>query len=178
MDINELIVLEDLQIKRLEELVQKSVGEEKMLTSKLIELEENTTLTLGQRLADKVADFGGSWTFIIAFGGFIFMWVLLNIYWLTHRAFDPYPFIFLNLILSCLAALQAPIIMMSQNRQEDKDRIRARSDYMINLKSEMEIRSLHDKIDLLISEEMKNLFQVQQTQMEILLKIQSKLDKS
>ena len=176
MDIKELIASEELQIKRLEELVQDAVGEEKMLTSKLIELEENTTLTLGQKLADKVADFGGSWTFIIAFGVFLFIWILLNIYWLMNRAFDPYPFIFLNLILSCLAALQAPIIMMSQNRQEDKDRIRARSDYMINLKSEMEIRGLHSKIDLLISEEMKTLFKVQQSQMEILLKIQAKLE--
>jgi len=176
MDINEIIASEDLQIKRLEELVQSAVKEEGMLTSKLIALEENSTLTLGQKLADKVADFGGSWTFIIAFGIFILIWVLLNIYWLTHRAFDPYPFIFLNLILSCLAALQAPIIMMSQNRQEDKDRVRSRSDYMINLKSEMEIRSLHSKIDLLISEEMKTLFKVQQSQMEILLKIQSKLE--
>ena len=130
MDINELIASEDLQIKRLEELVQNSVNEEKMLTSKLIELEENNQLTLGQKLADKVADFGGSWTFIIAFGIFILIWVLLNIYWLLNQAFDPYPFIFLNLILSCLAALQAPIIMMSQNRQEDKDRVRSRSDYM------------------------------------------------
>ncbi|MEI6080589.1 MAG: DUF1003 domain-containing protein [bacterium] len=175
MDINELIVSEDIQIKRLEELVQNAVKEEKMLTSKLIELEESTTLTLGQKLADKVANFGGSWVFISAFGVFLLIWILLNVYWLMNKAFDPYPFIFLNLILSCLAALQAPIIMMSQNRQEDKDRIRARSDYMINLKSEMEIRSLHSKIDLLISEEMKTLFQVQQSQMEILLNIQAKL---
>ena len=176
MDINELIVAEELQIKQLEELVKTSVKEEKMLTSKLIELEESGTLTLGQKLADKVADFGGSWTFIIAFGVFLFIWILLNIYWLMNKAFDPYPFIFLNLILSCLAALQAPIIMMSQNRQEEKDRVRARSDYMVNLKSEMEIRSLHSKIDLLISEEMKTLFKVQQSQMEILLKIQAKLE--
>ena len=176
MDINELIVSEDLQIKRLEELVQNAVKEEQMLTSKLVELEEGSALTLGQKLADKVADFGGSWTFIIAFGVFIFLWVLLNIYWLMHQAFDPYPFIFLNLILSCLAAIQAPIILMSQNRQEEKDRFRARSDYMINMKSEIEIRSLHSKLDLLISEEMKTLFQIQQSQMELLLKIQSKLE--
>lgn len=176
MDIKELIATEDVEAKELEELVKKSISEEEMLTCKLVNLEENTKLTFGQKLADKVADFGGSWTFIIAFGVFIFVWVLLNVYWIMHQAFDPYPFIFLNLILSCLAALQAPIIMMSQNRQEDKDRIRARSDYMINLKSEMEIRNLHEKIDLLISEEMKTLFNVQQSQMELLLKIQSKLE--
>jgi len=176
MDINDLIASEELQIKKLEELVQASVTEEKMLTSKLLELEENTGLTVGQKLADKVADFGGSWTFIIAFGVFLLLWILVNVYWFFNRAFDPYPFIFLNLILSCLAALQAPIIMMSQNRQEDKDRIRARSDYMINLKSEMEIRSLHSKIDLLISEEMKTLFKVQQSEMELLLKIQAKVE--
>jgi len=161
MDIKKLIVSEEVEAEQLEELVKNAITEEQMLTCKLIEIEENSELTLGQKLADKVASFGGSWTFIIIFSVFIFIWVLLNIYWLTHQAFDPYPFIFLNLILSCLAAFQAPVIMMSQNRQEDKDRIRSRSDYMINLKSEMEIRSLHDKIEL---------------QMELLRKIQSKLE--
>lgn len=161
MDIKELIVLEDLKVKQLEELVQKSISEEKLLSCNLMELEENATLTLGQKLADKVAAFGGSWTFIIAFGIFTLIWILLNVYWLMNQAFDPYPFIFLNLVLSCLAALQAPVILMSQNRQEDKDRIRARSDYMINLKSEMEIRNLQNSLE---------------SHTELLLKIQSKLE--
>ena len=166
MDINELIASEDLQIKRLEELVQNSLNEEKMLTSKLLELEENSKLTLGQKLADKVADFGGSWTFIIAFGVFLLIWILLNIYWLMNRAFDPYPFIFLNLILSCLAALQAPIIMMSQNRQEAKDRIRSKYDYKVNLKAELEIRQIHEKLDHLLSKQWERLAEIQEIQIE------------
>ncbi len=176
MDLNELIVSEELHIKRLEELVQQSLHDERTLTSKLLELESDSGLTLGQRLSDQVANFGGSWTFIIAFGFFILVWISLNSFLFAKHIVDPYPFIFLNLILSCIAAIQAPVIMMSQNRQEDKDRRRARSDYMINLKSEMEIRGLHRKIDLLIADEMKTLFKVQQSQIEMLLKIQAKLD--
>ena len=176
MDLNELIVSEELHIKRLEELVQQSLHDEKALTSKLLELESDSGLTLGQKLSDRVANFGGSWTFIITFGFFILIWISLNSFLFVKHIVDPYPYIFLNLILSCIAALQAPVIMMSQNRQEDKDRRRARSDYMINLKSEMEIRGLHRKIDLLLAEEMKTLFKVQQSQIEMLIKIQEKLD--
>jgi uncharacterized membrane protein len=176
MDLNELIDSEDLHIKRLDELVKESVREEEMLTIRLLEAEKEDTFTAAQKLADKVAEFGGSWTFIAIFSIFILFWIIANVYWLTNQKFDPYPFIFLNLILSCIAALQAPIIMMSQNRQEDKDRRRARSDYMINLKAEMEIRGLHRKLDLLLAEEMKTLFKVQQSQIELLLKIQSKLE--
>ncbi len=107
-------------------------------------------LTYGQRIADAVADFGGSWPFIIIFGVLIMGWIGLNVWVLSARPFDPYPFILLNLFLSCLAAIQAPIIMMSQNRQEERDRQRARADYKVNLKAEVEIRMLHDKIDLLL----------------------------
>jgi len=176
MDLNELMISEDLHVKRLEELVRESIQEEKLLTRKLLEIESGDATTTGQKLADFVAGFGGSWTFIGSFGIFIFIWIVVNAYWLKSEDLDPYPFIFLNLILSCLAALQAPIIMMSQNRQEEKDRRRNRSDYVINLKAEMEIRGLHSKIDLLIAEEMKTLFEFQQSQMELLLKIQSKLE--
>lgn len=105
--------------------------------------------TFGQRLADHVAAFGGSWLFIMAFFGFIILWIAVNVAMLTLDAFDPFPFILLNLILSCLAAVQAPVIMMSQNRQEEKDRQRARADYRINLKAEVEIRLLHEKVDAL-----------------------------
>lgn len=107
-------------------------------------------LTFGQKIADAVADFGGSWTFIIIFGTLIAVWIVINVYVLMAHPFDPYPFILLNLFLSCLAAIQAPVIMMSQNRQEERDRQRARADYKVNLKAEVEIRMLHDKIDLLL----------------------------
>jgi uncharacterized membrane protein len=106
----------------------------------------------------------------------VILWIGGNTVLLVWKPFDPYPFILLNLILSCVAALQAPVIMMSQNRQEDKDRQRARSDYMINLKAELEIRGLHRKIDLLIAEEMKTLFEIQKGQVDILIRIQEQLD--
>jgi uncharacterized membrane protein len=106
--------------------------------------------TFGQRLADRVAQFGGSWTFIMIFGGVLGVWGLLNGFLLMRpERFDPYPFVFLNLILSMLAAIQAPIIMMSQNRQSEKDRIAAISDYQVNLKAEIEILELHQKVDRL-----------------------------
>jgi len=118
---------------------------------KLIEQEDEIdNRTFGQKVADKVAAFGGSWTFIISFFVFILLWIGVNVYFLTNTGFDPYPFILLNLILSCLASLQAPIIMMSQNRQEEKDRERAKKDYEINLKAENEIQLLQEKLDKLI----------------------------
>ncbi len=110
--------------------------------------EMNETLTLGQQLADKIATFGGSWNFIILFLSLLIIWMIINI--LISSPFDPFPFILLNLILSCIAALQAPVIMMSQNRKEQKDRQRSENDYKINLKAEIEIRQLHEKIDLLL----------------------------
>jgi uncharacterized membrane protein len=113
--------------------------------------EEIDNRTFGERLADNVADFGGSWTFIICFFIVIVLWISANAFLLMNKGFDPYPFILLNLILSCLASLQAPIIMMSQNRQEDKDRERAKKDYEINMKSEMEIRALNKKLDKIIA---------------------------
>ncbi|NBU72878.1 MAG: DUF1003 domain-containing protein [Bacteroidetes bacterium] len=104
-------------------------------------------LSYGQRMADRIAAFGGSWTFIFLFFGILMGWIVLNAWILNQSAYDPYPFILLNLILSCLAAIQAPIIMMSQNRQEEKDRIHAENDYLINQKAEKEIRELHQKVD-------------------------------
>jgi uncharacterized membrane protein len=102
------------------------------------------------------------------------MWILLNFYWLKHP-YDPYPFILLNLVLSTIAALQAPVIMMSQNRKEQKDRQRAINDYMVNLKAEIEVRNLHQKLDLLIAEEMKNMFDIQKLQMELMEDIRKQL---
>lgn len=130
--------------------------------------QDNTPLSRGQRMADHVASFGGSWTFIISFGFFLFVWILLNTAFLLNKGYDPYPFILLNLILSCIAALQAPIIMMSQNRQEEKDRERSKLDYMINLKSELEIRTLHEKLDHLIIHQQRDLFEIQEIQIEMM----------
>ena len=175
-NLKDLLEAEALHIQQLDQLVRESVAEEQTLSNRLADLERDETLTMGQRVADKVADFGGSWTFIISFGFFVVIWIGINAFALAGTNFDPYPFILLNLILSCLAALQAPVIMMSQNRQEDKDRQRARSDFMINLKAELEIRGLHRKIDLLIAEEMRTLFQIQQAQVDILLQIRQKLE--
>jgi len=139
--------------------------------------EDNTKYTFGQIVADKVATFGGSWTFIIFFSVFIAIWIGANIYFLHNKGFDPYPFILLNLILSCLAALQAPVIMMSQNRQEEKDRARAKKDYMINLKSELEIRLLHEKLDHLIQHQQQELIEIQQVQIEMMDDILSRINK-
>ncbi len=133
------------------------------------------TLTYGQRLADKIASFGGSWTFIIFFFCILFSWIGLNLYFFS-KPFDPFPFILLNLILSCLAALQAPVIMMSQNRQEEKDRERSKHDYQVNLKAELEIRMLHEKIDHLILHQQQRLFEIQKIQIEMLSEITKQLD--
>jgi uncharacterized membrane protein len=137
---------------------------------------DQPALTLGQRLADKIAKFGGSWSFIIFFLSFIVLWILINLIWLTGKGFDPYPFILLNLILSCIAAMQAPVIMMSQNRQEQKDRKRSRNDYMINLKSELEIRMLHEKIDHMVMHQQKELMEIQKMQIDMLNEMMAKLN--
>jgi uncharacterized membrane protein len=127
--------------------------------------------TFGERMADRVAEFGGSWTFIILFGAFLVVWALINSIVLTTHAFDPYPFIFLNLLLSMIAAIQAPIIMMSQNRQSIKDRENAEHDYEVNLKAEIEIMSLHEKLDQMRAEQITRLLTYQQEQMDILTRL-------
>ena len=153
-----------------EQKVAQHLNDNEFISNHII-ADNNDTRTLGQRVADKVAAFGGSWTFIISFGVFLLIWILVNAAFLSSKAFDPYPFILLNLILSCIAALQAPIIMMSQNRQEEKDRERAKNDYMVNLKSEIEIRMLHEKIDHLIINQQEKLMEVQQVQIDMLTDI-------
>jgi uncharacterized membrane protein len=163
----------DLQLKKLNEIVVQSIEEEKLLSKKLIEFEDKNP-SLKSRIADRVASFGGSWTFIIMFLGIMLIWIGMNLYLLTSP-FDPYPFILLNLLLSTVAALQAPIIMMSQNRKEEKDRERAINDYMVNLKAEIEVRNLQQKLDLLISGQMKSLFEIQKLQMEVMEEIRSEL---
>lgn len=152
------------ELSDLDQTVLNSLNEKKLLSDQLEDQAERDTL--GQRVADKVATFGGSWTFIISFMTFLLLWIALNVFILLNKGFDPYPFILLNLILSCLAAMQAPVIMMSQNRQEEKDRERAKKDYMINLKSEVEIRLLHDKIDHLIIHQQQELLEMQKIQLD------------
>ena len=155
------------KITKVEKQVISSLKDNKSI-SEISETDENSNLSFGQKVADKVADFGGSWTFIISFIIFITVWIALNIFWLVNKQFDPYPFILLNLILSTLAALQAPVIMMSQNRQEDKDRERAKQDYMVNLKAELEIEMLHEKIDHLIINQQQEMIEIHKTQSKIL----------
>ena len=157
----------------LEEKVIQSISQKETLTDKLKEVESPSTF--GQRAADKIASFGGSWTFILLFGAILFIWIFINGFWLANSSFDPYPFILLNLLLSCLAALQAPIIMMSQNRQEEKDRERAKKDYMVNLQSELEIRGLHEKLDHLIIHQQQELMELQKVQIEMMNDILSAL---
>ncbi len=164
------------KLEGLEKQVVDAMKNDELISDKLKD-DKNDKLTYGQRLADKVASFGGSWHFIIIFGIFLFCWMVLNIVFLSSKAFDPYPFILLNLILSCIAALQAPVIMMSQNRQEEKDRERAKNDYMINLKSELEIRLLHEKLDHLIINQQEKLMEVQQIQMDMMNDILQRVDK-
>lgn len=163
------------ELSNLEEDVLKTLQNQETLTAKMTSEADSSKFTLGQRLADKIASFGGSWKFIIIFGVFILIWIFSNIVFLVNKGFDPYPFILLNLILSCLAALQAPVIMMSQNRQEEKDRDRAKQDYMVNLKSELEIRMLHEKIDHLIIHQQQELFNIQQVQVEMMEDIMKQL---
>jgi len=163
-------------ITGLEKTVLGSLKENTTLTDK-IDIEDKQAMTFGQRIADKVASFGGSWTFIISFGVFLTVWITANVFWLANKGFDPYPFILLNLILSSLAALQAPVIMMSQNRQEEKDRERGKMDYMINLKSELEIRMLHEKIDHLVISQQHEVIEIQKVQIEMMNDILTRFEK-
>jgi len=155
------------ELSILEEQVMKSLRKEKLL-SKNINIEFEEQLTLGDRLADKIAEFGGSWRFISIFAAILLVWIAMNTAVLIWKPFDPYPYILLNLVLSCLAAIQAPIIMMSQNRQEDKDRLRAQHDYLINLKAELEIRHLHEKMDHLLRNQWQRLLEIQAIQTEFM----------
>ena len=163
------------QLSKLQKKVIEALNDDKSFVSKMEEDLDNRTL--GQVVADKVAAFGGSWTFIISFFIFISVWIGANVFILFNKGFDPYPFILLNLILSCIAALQAPVIMMSQNRQEEKDRERAKKDYMINLKSELEIRMLDEKLDHLIMHQQQELIEIQKVQIEMMNDILERIKK-
>lgn len=154
--------LDEAETKALQHAVRREALTEDPLP--LMEAQES----LGERMADRVASFGGSWTFISLFGALLLMWVILNTEILTRAAFDPYPFIFLNLLLSMLAAIQAPIIMMSQNRLATRDRQMASHDYEVNLKAEIEIMALHEKLEQLRTDDLERLLVSQQKQLDML----------
>jgi uncharacterized membrane protein len=164
------------QIKKLHEIVEDAVKEEELIIDKL-KNPQAEFISQGQKLSDKVASFGGSWKFIIFFMSLLTVWIIYNISVKKDAQFDPYPFILMNLVLSCIAALQAPIIMMSQNRKEEKDRQRAENDYLINLKAEIEIRNLHQKINLLMEEQIEKLMETQAIEIKLLQEIHAKMDK-
>jgi len=155
------------ELSALDAEVLRSLKEHEVLAEN-VNLEFDRTLTLGERVADRMADFGGSWRFIILFAAILTAWIVVNSATLIWRAFDPFPYILLNLVLSCLAAIQAPVIMMSQNRQEAKDRLRAASDYRVNLKAELEIRHLHWKVDQLLTHQWRRLLEIQQIQTDLM----------
>jgi uncharacterized membrane protein len=161
------------EVSVLEEQVIKSLKEHELLSSN-INVEFDRKLTYGERLADRVAEYAGSWRFISIFMGMLLLWVAINTVVLIQKPFDPYPFILLNLILSCIAALQAPIIMMSQNRQEAKDRLRSEHDYRVNLKAELEIRQLHEKMDHLLITQWQRLLEIQEVQTELMEELADK----
>ena len=168
--VKEMIMEEDGDLSKLDLAVMESIKNRDLLSTKL-DSDTEEKPKLGQRIADKVALFGGSWKFIIIFGLILFSWIFINSYLLLKKPFDPYPFILLNLILSCLAAIQAPVIMMSQNRQEAKDRARAQNDYQVNLKAEIEIRQLNEKVDHILIHQAKRLFEIQEIQIELMEQI-------
>ena len=168
--VHSLLESEKGELTSLENEVLTSLRNHETL-SKNVDSEFEGEWTLGERLADRIATFGGSWIFLILFGLFLLVWISINSFILYAHPPDPYPYILLNLILSCLAAIQAPIIMMSQNRQEAKDRLRSEHDYQVNLKAELEIRHLHEKLDHLLSHQWERLAQIQEIQLELLAEI-------
>lgn len=172
-----LISEESGELNELEKEVINAIAGNQLL-SQNIEPEITERLSFGDKVADSIAEFGGSWTFIGIFFLFLFVWMGINIFILVTKPFDPYPFILLNLILSCIAAIQAPVIMMSQNRQEIKDRVRNEHDYKINLKAELEIKLLHEKIDHLLVHQNKHLLEIQELQTDYLEDIMKQLKDS
>ncbi|AXQ23346.1 DUF1003 domain-containing protein [Acinetobacter wuhouensis] len=168
-----LLQSEQGEVSNLEYEVLNSMQQHELIT-KNTEGQVEQNWSLGERLADKIATFGGSWAFLICFTLFLTIWILVNTVVMVKQPADPYPFILLNLILSCLAAVQAPIIMMSQNRQEAKDRLRSQNDYQINLKAELEIRHLHEKIDHLLMHQWDKLAKIQEIQLDLLSEMSKK----
>jgi uncharacterized membrane protein len=165
--VEELLRAEKGELTELDRQVAESIANYETLAANTVEdFEERRTF--GERLSDGLAKFGGSWIFIIFFGVVLAVWIAINALLAGSERFDPYPYILLNLILSCIAALQAPVIMMSQSRQEAKDRLRSQNDYRVNLKAELEIRSLHEKMDHLISRQWQRLAEIQQLEIDLM----------
>jgi uncharacterized membrane protein len=165
--VSELLGQERGELTKLEQDVVQSLADHETLAEN-IEAEFVGHRTFGERLSDHLASFGGSWTFIVIFFVTLLIWMGFNVFMFGRDRFDPYPFILLNLVLSCLAAIQAPIIMMSQKRQESKDRLRSENDYRVNLKAELEIRHLHEKIDHILTRQWERLAEIQQIQLEMM----------
>jgi uncharacterized membrane protein len=165
--VEELLLAENGELTELDRQVAESIATHETLAEN-VEEEFEETWTLGERLSDHLASFGGSWTFIILFAVILALWMAFNVAVADEIRFDPYPYILLNLVLSTLAAIQAPIIMMSQKRQEAKDRLRSQNDYQVNLKAELEIRHLHEKLDHLLSRQWQRLAEIQQMQLELM----------
>ncbi len=162
-----VLEIERGELSTIDREVVASLKQQEILSTN-INVEFEREFTFGERLADRMADFGGSWHFLISFGVLLVAWIALNSVVLFAQPFDPYPFILLNLVLSSLAAMQAPIIMMSQNRQEAKDRLRAEHDYRVNLKAELEIRHLNLKLDQLLSHQWQRLLEIQRIQTDLM----------
>ncbi len=171
--VESLLQAEKGELDDLEKEVLRSLQEHDILTTNPEE-EFEADLKPGERLSDRISSFGGSWTFISIFGAVLVTWMGVNTFVLLTRAFDPFPYILLNLVLSCLAAIQAPVIMMSQKRQESRDRLRAVRDYQVNLKAELEIRHLHQKVDHLLSHQWERLVEIQEIQMELINEIRGR----
>jgi uncharacterized membrane protein len=171
--IQQMMEEEKGELTELENSVVQSLKDHEILTRN-VDAEYEEKLKLGDRLSDKLASYGGSWRFLITFATILTIWIIINSVVLLLRPFDPFPFILLNLVLSCLAAIQAPVIMMSQNRQEAKDRARSEHDYQINLKAELEIRNLHQKIDHLLTHQWERLMQIQQVQLEMMEELKAR----
>jgi len=166
--IEEKLAEENGELTALQQEVMHSIKENELVI-KDINAEFDSKLSFGDHIADKVAEFGGSWRFIISFLAILFIWLLINsLTFILKKPFDPFPFILLNLVLSCVAAIQAPVIMMSQNRQETKDRLRAEQDFKTNLKAELEVRNLNAKIDELLTHQWQRLLEIQQIQMDMI----------
>jgi uncharacterized membrane protein len=163
--VEDLLKAEHGDLTDLDRQVAESIAKHDTLAENIDE-EFDEQRTIGEKMSDVIASFGGSWSFIILFGVILGTWMAYNVIWPERDRFDEYPFILLNLVLSTLAAIQAPIIMMSQKRQESKDRLRSESDYRVNLKAELEIRHLHEKMDHLISRQWQRLAEIQQMQIE------------
>jgi uncharacterized membrane protein len=173
--IEDVLEQEKGELSTLETEVVNSFREHELLSENIND-EFEQSLTTGEWISDRVAEFGGSWKFIILFAAVMLIWILVNAALLAGHPFDPYPFILLNLVLSCLAAIQAPIIMMSQNRQEAKDRARADHDYRVNLKAELEIRHVNAKLDLLLTHQWQQLLEIQRVQADLIQDVMRKRD--